>query len=88
MSRNTKKRLGKLAVVAGLLVTALPLSNLVGAEGATSITLHKLAYQNAVTEVKNTGDEMDVTQFGSATRTWNKEKDGVVKFTVYKLDKS
>lgn len=88
MSRNTKKRLGKLAVVAGLLVTALPLSNLVGAEGATSITLHKLAYQNDVTEVKNTGDEMDVTQFGSATRTWNKEKDGVVKFTVYKLDKS
>lgn len=88
MSRNTKKRLGKLAVVAGLLVTALPLSNLVGAEGATSITLHKLAYQNDVTEVKNTGDEMDVTQFGNATRTWNKEKDGIVKFTVYKLDKS
>lgn len=88
MSRNTKKRLGKLAVVAGLLVTALPLSNLVGAEGATSITLHKLAYQNDVTEVKNTGDEMDVAQFGNATRTWNKEKDGIVKFTVYKLDKS
>lgn len=88
MSRNTKKRLGKLAVVAGLLVTALPLSNLVGAEGATTITLHKLAYQNDVTEVKNTGDEMDVTQFGNATRTWNKEKDGIVKFTVYKLDKS
>lgn len=88
MSRNTKKCLGKLAVVAGLLVTALPLSNLVGAEGATSITLHKLAYQNDVTEVKNTGDEMDVTQFGNATRTWNKEKDGIVKFTVYKLDKS
>ena len=88
MSRNTKKRLGKLAVVAGLLVTALPLSNLVGAEGATTITLHKLAYQNDVTEVKNTGDEMDVAQFGNATRTWNKEKDGIVKFTVYKLDKS
>lgn len=82
------KRLGKLAVVVGLLVTALPLSNLVGAEGATSITLHKLAYQDEVNQVENTGSEMDISQFGSSARAWNKEKDGIVKFTAYKLDKT
>lgn len=88
MSKNTKKRLGKLAVVAGLLVTALPFSNLVGAEGSTSITLHKLAYTEEVTEAQNTGEEMDISKFGAKARVWNKAKDGDVKFTAYKLDKS
>lgn len=88
MSNNVKRRLGKLAVVAGLLVTTLPLSNLVDAEGSTSITLHKLAYTENATEVANTGAEMNITDFGAATRTWNKDKDGLVKFTAYKLDRS
>ena len=88
MSKNTKKRLGKLAVVAGLLVTALPFSNLVGAEGSTSITLHKLAYTEDVTEAQNTGEEMDITKFGAKVRVWNRDKDGDVKFTAYKLDRT
>ena len=90
MIKNTKKLTKLLAVTGLVFVTAAPFGHFdkVDAEGATNITLHKLAYENEVTETKNTGAEMDITSFGAGARAWNKTKDGVVKFSVYKLDKT
>lgn len=76
MTKN-KNKIAKLLAVTGLVfVTAVPLAHLdkAGAAGSTNVTLHKLAYQNNVTEVKNTGDEMNLTSFGTDVRTWNKIK--------------
>lgn len=87
---NNRNKLAKILAVTGLVfVTAVPLAHLdkAGAAGSTNVTLHKLAYQNNVTEVKNTGNEMNLTSFGTDVRAWNKTKDGVVKFTAYKLNK-
>lgn len=89
MTRN-KNKIAKLLAVTGLVfVSAVPLAHLdkAGAAGSTNVTLHKLAYQNNVTEVKNTGNEMNLTAFGNEVRAWNKNKDGIVKFTAYKLNK-
>lgn len=55
-------------------------------ESFTNVQLHKLAYKDNVTEVANTGDEMQPNQFGTEARAWNPAKDGVVKFTAYRLD--
>lgn len=87
---NNRNKLVKILAVTGLVfVTAVPLAHLdkAGAAGSTNVTLHKLAYQNNVTEVKNTGNEMNLTSFGNDVRAWNKTKDGIVKFTAYKLNK-
>lgn len=87
---NNRNKLAKILAVTGLVfVTAVPLAHLdkAGAAGSTNVTLHKLAYQNNVTEVKNTGNEMNLTSFGNDVRAWNKTKDGIVKFTAYKLNK-
>lgn len=90
MIKNTKKLTKLLAVTGLVFVTAAPFGHFdkVGAEGATNVTLHKLAYENEVTEAKNTGAEMEASSFGAGARAWNKTKDGVVKFSVYKLDKT
>lgn len=90
MIKNTKKLTKLLAVTGLVFVTAAPFGHFdkVGAEGATNITLHKLAYENDITETKNTGAEMEASSFGPGARAWNKNKDGIVKFSVYKLDKT
>lgn len=90
MIKNTKNLTKLLAVTGLVFVTAAPFGHFdkVGAESATNITLHKLAYENEVTETKNTGAEMEASSFGAGARAWNKTKDGVVKFSVYKLDKT
>lgn len=76
-----------LAPTAAVLVLAGTLTTMSFAEGSgTDVVLHKLAYQNQATEVKNTGDVMEVSKFGSEARAWNNQTDGTVKFTAYKLD--
>lgn len=53
----------------------------------TNVILHKLDYRNdeALPEVENTGDEMEV--FVDA-RAWDKTRQGNVGFTAYKLDEA
>ena len=81
------KQLSRLALLTALMggqfVLAAP-----SVFAATDITLHKLAHLEAVTEIKNTGSEIPVSDFGTNARVWDKTKDGVVKFTAYKLDES
>ena len=95
MSNMKKKKL--MTATAGILcalstsssfVTVLASSSTSNTENVshTKVQLHKLAYKNDVKTVANTGDEMEPNQFGNEARAWNPEKDGVVKFTAYKLD--
>lgn len=81
------KNIGKITISLALLFAVSPVTYLGNASKGTTVTLHKLAYQDSVTEVNNTGGEIDLNSFGQKVRNWSKNKDGVVKFTAYKLDK-
>ncbi len=85
--KNIYKNIGKITISLALLFAVSPVTYLGNASKGTTVTLHKLAYQDSVTEVNNTGGEIDLNSFGQKVRNWNKNKDGVVKFTAYKLDK-
>lgn len=85
--KNIYKNIGKITLSLALLFAVNPVTYLGNASKGTNVTLHKLAYQDSVTEVNNTGGEIDLNSFGQKVRNWNKNKDGVVKFTAYKLDK-
>ncbi|WP_297376474.1 SpaH/EbpB family LPXTG-anchored major pilin [uncultured Helcococcus sp.] len=62
------------------------------ANHTTKLTIHKLQYMNSneegqYIEKKNTGKEMNISDFGTEAKVWDKSKNGEVGFSIFKLDK-